>query len=1158
MAKDGVVATEAVTLDQIFPQGQIRLAEISVSNWGTFSGGTVHTARIDPGGTLITGHTGAGKTTFVDAHQVLLMSAGSARFNVAAAQEDKRDRSLMTYVRGRFGTEQDSNGRGAARYKRPKDALSGVRALYRTEAGSEYTLAALFWAGQETDRAADIKRVYVVSRRNLSLKDLLNKIRENGTGSPRPSSLVAAFAEDQAVKVIPDRFEAYAVHARKLLYIDNDNAPALLARAMGLKRIDNLTELVRSLVLEEPDTRDKALAAIAEFDDLRAIHSALDSASRQEQLLRRLPEHQRTLSETHALKRSIGLQLAALRPWYAQQRVSLLNALIAELGRKIKQADEDLSALEVAITSARKVTDDAKRAYDDAGGSSLDQQQSLKSQLVTEVATATDKKRYFTGLLKQAGVPSPEIWGAEQFRAVRDAAQAAGRQAEKESTELEPSYKDAIVNHSKLREELRSLVEEVRAMERRPDSLIPPHYQELRGQVCEHLEVDPAEIPFVGELIDVKDSEAAWRGAIERVVGFKKLRLVVAPELEREALRFVKSRHLGMKVGIEVPKKDVDMVAFKPASFCHKLEWRQHRYREWVKYFIAEGTYDCVATVEEMQARPFSMTVEGLVHGRKGSFDKDDSKRIDDEREWIIGFSNAAKKERLLVRVRKQSDEVSAANTHVDSFKTRREELLGRTDAGRRIGELSWEAVDVEGLTQKLRSTEDRIAEILCSGADLEKAEAEWKRCAAEEEKLRREQTGCVGRRSADVQTLEDRKIYLISEQEKAIAIVIEAEIVSAMGEQFPQMTLDVLRQEIQLNRAATEDQASEQLRGRQRAAVDGFSSTDKAASLVMNSYTRDFRSEAADLQTPSGSDSDEIKLSLLAEWVVHYRKLVDSQLPELKGRFETSLTTHATQSMTIIGQTIRIQAEEIDERIESINRVLAETDVRPGAYLALSPVSLVTESITRFNKELEAVTRMAIADPEQHFKAISTFVATLQKATDPNTRGSLESQSMMDARFRCEFAANVIDRETKTSIDYMRNTSGKSGGEKESFAGSIVAAALNYVLTPYGARKPAYCTVFLDEAFANTSDGVAQRVLNVFKKLGLHVNLITPFKNVQLVRDVVKRAVIVSVDGDFNSRLTEATWEEVDRQLIAKSSDLTLHAQALGIRFSADDQASP
>ena len=51
---------QVVTYAELFSSGQIKLAELSVYNWGSFHG--LHRARIDPDGTLLTGDNGAGKS----------------------------------------------------------------------------------------------------------------------------------------------------------------------------------------------------------------------------------------------------------------------------------------------------------------------------------------------------------------------------------------------------------------------------------------------------------------------------------------------------------------------------------------------------------------------------------------------------------------------------------------------------------------------------------------------------------------------------------------------------------------------------------------------------------------------------------------------------------------------------------------------------------------------------------------------------------------------------------------------------------------------------------------------------------------------------------------------------------------------------------------
>ena len=63
-------------------------------------------------------------------------------------------------------------------------------------------------------------------------------------------------------------------------------------------------------------------------------------------------------------------------------------------------------------------------------------------------------------------------------------------------------------------------------MERNPSS-IPAPLQKLRSRLAEETGVPEAALPFVGELIQVRQDRARWQGAIERVLfGFAQSLLV--------------------------------------------------------------------------------------------------------------------------------------------------------------------------------------------------------------------------------------------------------------------------------------------------------------------------------------------------------------------------------------------------------------------------------------------------------------------------------------------------------------------------------------------------------------------------------------------------------------------------------------------------------
>ncbi|MOA10779.1 hypothetical protein D3C78_1306830 [compost metagenome] len=93
-------------------------------------------------------------------------------------------------------------------------------------------------------------------------------------------------------------------------------------------------------------------------------------------------------------------------------------------------------------------------------------------------------------------------------------------------------------------------------------------------------------------------------------------------------------------------------------------------------------------------------------------------------------------------------------------------------------------------------------------------------------------------------------------------------------------------------------------------------------------------------------------------------------------------------------------------------------------------------------------------------------------------------------------------------------------------------------------------CTVFLDEAFSNTAEAVSRRVLRVFRELRLHVNLITPYKNLNLARDSARSLLIAERDAErHESQLSQITWEELDHQRAARKAARQAKAAAdLGI----------
>src|SRR5687768_3289510 len=99
--------------------GQWRLERVELLNWGTFQGH--HGLDIARKGFLLTGHSGSGKSSLVDAISAVLTPRGKLHFNAAAQDTSARgeDRTIVSYIRGAWRrSADDETGEVRAEYLR--------------------------------------------------------------------------------------------------------------------------------------------------------------------------------------------------------------------------------------------------------------------------------------------------------------------------------------------------------------------------------------------------------------------------------------------------------------------------------------------------------------------------------------------------------------------------------------------------------------------------------------------------------------------------------------------------------------------------------------------------------------------------------------------------------------------------------------------------------------------------------------------------------------------------------------------------------------------------------------------------------------------------------------------------------------------------------
>jgi len=202
--------------------------------------------------------------------------------------------------------------------------------------------------------------------------------------------------------------------------------------------------------------------------------------------------------------------------------------------------------------------------------------------------------------------------------------------------------------------------------------------------------------------------------------------------------------------------------------------------------------------------------------------------------------------------------------------------------------------------------------------------------------------------------------------------------------------------------------------------------------------------------------------------------------------------------------------------------------DFQPGRYLQLEPRAVVHQSLQELNRAQAQLRTESLRDDggQSHYRALRAIVEMLQ--THASNRRSKAAQALLDARYRLQFAVLVLDRASGQMLERRTGSQGGSGGEKEIIASYVLTASLSYALCPDGASRPVFGTIVLDEAFSKSSQAVAARIIQALREFGLHALFVTPNKEVRLLRNHTRSAVVVHRRG-AQATLASLRWEEID-----------------------------
>jgi uncharacterized protein YPO0396 len=228
-------------------------------------------------------------------------------------------------------------------------------------------------------------------------------------------------------------------------------------------------------------------------------------------------------------------------------------------------------------------------------------------------------------------------------------------------------------------------------------------------------------------------------------------------------------------------------------------------------------------------------------------------------------------------------------------------------------------------------------------------------------------------------------------------------------------------------------------------------------------------------------------------------------------------------------------ERETIRERIAQINESLTQIDYNPGRYITLEDQKNSDADIREFQDELRACTEGALTGSEDAQYSEAKFLQV--KRVIERFRGR-EEYSDLDRRWTAKvtdvrnwfvFAASERWREDNSEHEHYADSGGKSGGQKEKLAYTVLAASLAYQFgLEWGAvRSRSFRFVVIDEAFGRGSDESAQYGLQLFAQLNLQLLIVTPLQKIHIIEPFVASVGFVHNEDGRSSVLRNLSIEE-------------------------------
>ena len=1094
-----------------------RLHRLEVFNWGTFDG-RVWALNPDGKNALLTGDIGSGKSTLVDAVTTLLVPAHRIAYNKAAGADNK-ERTLRSYVLGHYKSERNEiSGTTKPVALRNHNSYSVILGVFHNAGYDQtVTLAQVFWM---KDAQAQPARFFVCAERALSITvDFANF----GSDIAQLRKKLRAMGAE-----VFDSFPPYGAWFRRRFGIDNEQALELFHQTVSMKSVGNLTDFVRSHMLEPFDVAPRIAALIAHFDDLNRAHGAVLKAKRQVEMLSPLvadgERHASLLAQVDEFRAGRD----ALGSYFAGLKLGLVVKRIANLTDEWTRQNTQVTHIEQQRDAQRAAVDELKRNIADNGGDRLERLTVEIRKKEQEREVRARKAQNYADLV-HAVAESPATDEAGFLRQ-RQAFLAMAESAQTQNASLQNHLTEHSVNLRQGKQEHDLLTVEINSLKARRSN-IPSEQVSMRAALCQAINLPEEEMPFAGELLQVHEDERDWEGAAERLLRSFGLSLLVPDEHYAAVAEWVDKTHLKSRLVYFRVRQNSrsELPGLHRDSLARKLSIKPDSvFYDWLEREVAHR-FDvaCCATQEQFRRETRAITRAGQIKASGERHEKDDRHRLDDRSRYVLGWTNAGKIAALEAKAKVLEHRLGELGSLIGKIEATRRNLqeritvLSKLDVYADFRELDWQplALEVAELTEekkRLESASDVLKQLTAQLNNVHSA-LQATESLLEEHKDKRSK---AEQKKSDAEALRMQTQALLDEPAYATHSVrferLDTIRSEALGEhQLTVESCDNREREMRdwlQTRIDAEDAKLKRLR-------------DKIIQ-AMAAYKDEFKLETSEVDA-------SIEASFEYRSMLHALQADD--LPRFEARFKELLNENTIREVANFQSQLARERETIKERIARINESLTKIDYNTGRYIQLEAQPTLDADTRDFQSELRACTEGGItgSDDSQYseakFMQVKLIIERFRGREGISEQDRRWAAKVTDVRNWFVFSASERWREDNKEYEHYSDSGGKSGGQKEKLAYTILAASLAYQFgLEWGAvRSRSFRFVVIDEAFGRGSDESAQYGLRLFAQLNLQLLIVTPLQKIHIIEPFVSSVGFVQNEDGRTSKVRNLLIEE-------------------------------